>query len=192
MNAARGLLFRKGIDATSMNQIARDAELSVGTLYLYFRNKESLFAALQEEGLDLLYTKIQEESEQGSTPREKLERMALAYLDFSEEHRKYFDIMNYFLAAPEILFSSRLKSRVDKHAKRILSVIESVLKEGVLKETDEREIRRLAIVFCSTLHGMLQFKKFQNTVLQDEDFRDLYRYSCGCIITSDLFQPPKC
>ncbi len=191
MGAARGLLFRKGIDATSMNQIARDAELSVGTLYLYFRNKESLFAALQEEGLDLLYTKIQEESERGSTPREKLERIALAYLDFSEEHRKYFDIMNYFLAAPEILFSSRLKSRVDKHVNRILSVVEAVLKEGVLRDTDEREVRRLAIVFCSTLHGMLQFKKLRNTVLQDEDFRDLYRYSCSRIITSDLLQPQK-
>ena len=191
MDAARQLLFRKGIDATSMNQIARDAELSVGTLYLYFRNKESLFAALQEEGLDLLYTKIKEESERGSTPREKLERMALAYLDFSEEHRKYFDIMNYFLASPEIVFSSRLKSRVDEHVNRILSVVEAVLKEGVLKDTDEREIRRLAIVFCSTLHGMLQFKKLRNTVLQDEDFRDLYRYSFGCIITSDLFQPQK-
>ncbi|MBW2672878.1 MAG: TetR/AcrR family transcriptional regulator [Deltaproteobacteria bacterium] len=191
LDAARGLLFRKGIDATSMNQIARDAELSVGTLYLYFRNKESLFAALQEEGLDLLYTKIQEERELGSTPREKLERMALAYLDFSEEHRKYFDIMNYFLASPEIVFPSRLKSRVDKHAKRILSVVEAVLNEGVLKETNEREIRRLAILFCSTLHGMLQFKKLQTTILQDEDFRTLYRYSCGRIISSDLFRPQK-
>lgn len=191
MDAARGLLFKKGIDATSMNQIARDAELSVGTLYLYFKNKENLFAALQEEGLDLLYTKIQEESERGAPPRERLERMALAYLDFSEEHRKYFDIINYFLASPEIVFPSRLKSRVDKHAKRILSVIETVLKEGVVKETDEREIRRLAIVYCSTLHGMLQFKKLRNTVLHDEDFRDLYRYSVGCIIRSELFHPPK-
>ena len=60
LNTARELLFKKGIDATSMNQIARNAELSVGTLYLYFKNKESLFAALQEEGLTLLCDKIKE------------------------------------------------------------------------------------------------------------------------------------
>jgi len=191
LDAARGLLFRKGIDATSMNQIARDAELSVGTLYLYFRNKESLFAALQEEGLDLLYTKIQEERELGATPWERLERIALAYFDFSEEHRKYFDIMNYFLASPDTVFSFRLKSRVDKHVNRILSVVETALKEGALGNMNEREVRRMAIVFCATLHGMLQFKKLQSTVLQDEDFRGLYRYSLRCIITSDLFQPHK-
>ena len=181
LDTARSLLLKKGIDATSMNQIARDAELSVGTLYLYFKNKESLFAALQEEGLDLLYTKIKEESTKGLTPREKLERVALAYLDFSEEHRKYFDIINYFLTSPEIVFPPSLKSRVDEHVNRILSVVEDILKEGVSKDADDREIRRLAVVFCSSLYGMLQFKKLRNTVLQGEDFRDLYMYSFDCI-----------
>jgi AcrR family transcriptional regulator len=174
-----------------MNQIARDAELSVGTLYLYFRNKESLFAVLQEEGLDLLYTKIQEERERGSAPREKLERMALAYLDFSEQHQKYFDIMNYFLTSPEIVFSTHLKIRVDKHVNRIISAVETVLKEGLLKGTNKRESRRLAITLCSTLHGVLQFKKLRDTVLQDEDFRDLYQYTFNCITSSDPFQPQK-
>ena len=167
-----------------MNQIAKNAELSVGTLYLYFKNKESLFAALQEEGLDLLYTKIREESEKGSTLREKLKKMAFAYMDFSEDHRKYFDIMNYFLSSPKILFSASLKARVDKHVNRILSVFEDTLKSGVLKNTDDREIRRMAVVFCSNLHGMLQFKKLQNTVLQGEDFRDLYMYSFDCAMKS--------
>ncbi|MBW2599293.1 MAG: TetR/AcrR family transcriptional regulator [Deltaproteobacteria bacterium] len=155
LNTARELLFKKGIDATSMNQIAKNAELSVGTLYLYFKNKESLFVALQ---LALLCDKIKEESKKGFTPREKLEKMALAYMDFSEDHRKYFDIMNYFLSSPKILFSARLKARVDKHVNRILSVFEDTLKSGILKNTDDREIRRLAVVFCSNLHGMLQYR----------------------------------
>jgi len=184
LNTARELLFKKGIDATSMNQIAKNAELSVGTLYLYFKNKESLFAALQEEGLTLLCDKIKEESEKGSTPRETLEKIALAYMDFSEEHRKYFDIMNYFLSSPEIVFSTRLKTRVDKHVNRILSLVEDALKNGVLKDADDREIKRMAVVFCSNLHGMLQFKKLRNTVLQGENFRDLYMYSFDCAMKS--------
>ncbi|MBW2545203.1 MAG: TetR/AcrR family transcriptional regulator [Deltaproteobacteria bacterium] len=188
LDTARSLLFKKGIDATSMNQIARNAELSVGTLYLYFKNKESLFAALQEEGLTLLCDKIKEESEKGSTPREKLERVALAYLDFSEEHRKYSDIINYFLTSPEMVFPPPLKSRVDKHVNRILSVVEDILKKGVSKDADDREIRRLTVVFCSSLHGMLQFKKLRSTVLQGEDFRDLYMYSFDCIVRSCLFK----
>ncbi|MBN2539395.1 MAG: TetR/AcrR family transcriptional regulator [Deltaproteobacteria bacterium] len=186
LDTARKLLFKKGIDATSMNQIAKNAELSVGTLYLYFKNKESLFAALQEEGLTLLCDTIKEESTKGLTPREKLERVALAYMDFSEEYRKYFDIINYFLTSPEIVFPPSLKSRVDEHVNRILSVVEDILKKGISKDADDRDIRRLAVVFCSSLHGMLQFKKLQNTVLQGEDFRDLYLSSFDCIVRSVL------
>jgi len=189
LDTARRLLFEKGVVATSMNQIARNAELSVGTLYLYFKNKENLFAALQEEGLTLLFDKIHGESRAGSTPLEKLERVAFAYMDFSEEHHKYFDIINYFLTSPEIVFSPLLKARVDKHVNRILSIVEDILKKGVSKDANDREIRHLAIVFCSSLHGMLQFRKLRSTVLQGEDFRELYRYSFGCITTSDLFQP---
>ena len=46
LDTARSLLFKKGINATTMNQIARNAELSVGTLYLYFKNKEDLLLSI--------------------------------------------------------------------------------------------------------------------------------------------------
>ncbi|HOO90413.1 MAG TPA: TetR/AcrR family transcriptional regulator [Syntrophales bacterium] len=186
LDTARTLLFKKGIDATSMNQIAKNAELSVGTLYLYFKNKESLFAALQEEGLTLLYDTIREESTKGLTPRERLEKVALAYFDFSEQYRKYFDIINYFLTSPEIVFPPSLKVKVDGHVNRIFSVVGDILKEGIARDADDREIRRLVVVFCSSLHGILQFKKLQNTVLVGEDFRKLYQYHFDCIVTSVL------
>ena len=41
---------------SSCTKIARQAELAVGTIYFYFRSKEEIFAALQEEGLELLLT----------------------------------------------------------------------------------------------------------------------------------------
>ncbi len=39
LKAAQTLFFEQGFAATSMNQIAKAAELSKGALYLYFRNK---------------------------------------------------------------------------------------------------------------------------------------------------------
>ncbi len=37
---------RKGFDAASMNDITREAGVSKGTIYVYFENKDELFAAL--------------------------------------------------------------------------------------------------------------------------------------------------
>ena len=42
---ARTIFLRDGFDAASMNDIAREAGVSKGTLYVYFPSKEALFAS---------------------------------------------------------------------------------------------------------------------------------------------------
>ena len=49
MNGARIVFLEKGFDAASMGEIARQAGVSKGTLYVYFESKEELFEAIFEE-----------------------------------------------------------------------------------------------------------------------------------------------
>ncbi len=49
IDGARAVFLKDGFDAASMNEIARVAGVSKGTLYVYFDSKESLFAALIRE-----------------------------------------------------------------------------------------------------------------------------------------------
>src|ERR1041385_1210250 len=49
IEGARAVFLAQGFDAASMNDIARRAGVSKGTLYVYFRNKEELFEAIAEE-----------------------------------------------------------------------------------------------------------------------------------------------
>jgi len=51
--AARTVFAEKGYAKTSIEQIAREASLSVGAIYLYFRSKEDLYVSLLEETLEL-------------------------------------------------------------------------------------------------------------------------------------------
>lgn len=48
VEGARLVFLAKGFDAASMNDIARAAGVSKGTLYVYFTNKEQLFQAIVE------------------------------------------------------------------------------------------------------------------------------------------------
>jgi AcrR family transcriptional regulator len=185
LDAARALLLKRGISSTSMNRIARDAELSVGTLYIYFKNKEELYAELQEEGLNLLYDKVKEAKERGKSPHDKLKEISIAYLDFSEENRNYFDIINYFLSSPEVIFPPHLKSRIDLQGSRILSLIEEVLDDmDSVKGISKGAVKRHAIILWSNLHGMLQLRKLKNTILKDQSFRELYLTSVMLTISS--------
>ena len=49
LEGARRVFLGSGFDAASMGEIAREAKVSKGTLYVYFDSKEALFAALIEE-----------------------------------------------------------------------------------------------------------------------------------------------
>src|ERR1051325_2997026 len=49
IEGARAVFLSQGFDAASMNDIARKAGVSKGTLYVYFRNKEELFEAITEQ-----------------------------------------------------------------------------------------------------------------------------------------------
>src|SRR3984885_11066633 len=49
VEGARSIFLAQGFDAASMNDIARAAGVSKGTLYVYFDNKEQLFQAIVQE-----------------------------------------------------------------------------------------------------------------------------------------------
>jgi len=175
LDTARALLLEKGLNATSINQIAKRAELSVGAIYFYYKSKEDLYAALQVEGLELLNQTIRESVQKPSQPQENIRNIAMAYLKFSEEHKNYFDIINYFLASPEPIFSPELKIQVDERGKDNLTILTDTIREGIrnglFKAVDPR---RQAIILWSTLHGMIQFKKLEKTILAKENHQSLY------------------
>ncbi len=178
LDAARTLLFQEGITSTSVHQIAKLTELSVGTIYLYFSSKEEIFATLQEEGLDILYAEVEEAGKSGDRAAERLVRMAQAYLDFSRNHKKYFDIFNYFISSPDVIFPPNLKNRIDKHGNRILMMVEDAIKQGITDgDFAEVNIKNSALYFWGSLHGLIQFRKLKNTMYRHENFEELYRYA---------------
>jgi len=175
LDAARALLLEKGLNATSINQIAKRSELSVGAIYFYFKDKEELFAALQVEGLELLHQAIRQAVSQKATPEKTIRSIALAYLRFSEEHKNYFDIINYFLTSPTTIFPPNLKTEIDEHGDASISTLTQAIREGIdcgqFKDVDPR---RQAIILWSAFNGMIQLKKLQKTILAKTEYHSLY------------------
>jgi len=54
LDAAEKLFFTGSYDEVSMDDIAKEVELNKATLYLYFKNKESLFFAVVLRGTRIL------------------------------------------------------------------------------------------------------------------------------------------
>lgn len=58
--AAREVFAEKGYAKTSIEQVARQASLSVGAIYLYFRSKEDLYVSLLEETFEVFNTELEQ------------------------------------------------------------------------------------------------------------------------------------
>jgi AcrR family transcriptional regulator len=58
LDTAEKLFFSKGYDNVSMDDIANEVELSKATLYLYFKDKESLYFGVVNRGIKILRAMI--------------------------------------------------------------------------------------------------------------------------------------
>lgn len=79
---ARAVFLAQGFDAASMNDIARAAGVSKGTLYVYFKHKEQLFEAIVEEQCDLQAEGIFDLDPNDHDVEAVLTRLGHAYIRF--------------------------------------------------------------------------------------------------------------
>ncbi|WP_300462694.1 TetR/AcrR family transcriptional regulator [Desulfobacula sp.] len=80
VNAARKVFSHKGFNTATMEEIASEAELSPGTLYLYFKNKEELHTSLSIEILKHIADEIQKVVNQDISLEEKIERFGEVFI----------------------------------------------------------------------------------------------------------------
>ena len=71
IDAAEKLFFSRGFDSVSMEEIAKEVELGKGTLYLYFKSKDSLFFAIVSRRWTEFGEALTEKMSRGKTGLEK-------------------------------------------------------------------------------------------------------------------------
>jgi AcrR family transcriptional regulator len=80
--AAKRVFSERGFSKATMEDIAREAELSPGTLYLYFKNKDELYASLSLRILQYMNIRLEDvKKEKDSDPEQKIRSIKEALYD---------------------------------------------------------------------------------------------------------------
>jgi AcrR family transcriptional regulator len=96
IDSAEAVFFEHGFEHGSMDQVAEYAELSKGTLYLYFKSKEELHWAITRRGMTLLKKMLEKRIQDKPSGAEKLVEMGAVFIEFSEKHEDYFHSLLFF------------------------------------------------------------------------------------------------
>lgn len=130
--AAKRVFSEKGFSKTTMEDIAREAELSPGTLYLYFKNKDELYASLSLRILQYLNIRLEDvKKEKDTDPGKKILAIKEALYDVYQ-----FDpmiLINMFhLQSSETLknLSPPLLENITELSRNSLSVLAEIFKDG--------------------------------------------------------------
>lgn len=134
LQAARQVFLDGGLFRATIDDVAARAEVSKGTVYLYFESKEFILALLLLEGLDVLSSRF----EKAYAPRKSLSaskrlgRLADAYFQFYQEHPAHFRLM---MAFDRGQFRERIPSdlyqQVFDSSKRLLQFVADVVQQGI-------------------------------------------------------------
>ncbi|NOY36836.1 MAG: TetR/AcrR family transcriptional regulator [Chlorobi bacterium] len=166
VDAAEKLFFRLGFDGVTMDDIAREAELAKGTLYLYFKSREDLHYAIVLRGLDILNRLIHEVYDRLKTGLENIRKMGEAYVRFFKEYPGYFSAIMYFDAIRFEKLQPEDKLKILDTNSPLMFFID-VLKEGQEDGSITHDVpaAELAVILWSQVSGVFDFIALRGKIL---------------------------
>lgn len=171
--AAKRVFSDRGFNKATMEDIAREAELSPGTLYLYFKNKDELYASLSLRILQYLIIRLEHVNANAELgPAEKVDALIDAMFDVYD-----FDphiIINMFhLQSSETLknLSGDLLREIEDLSRKSLGAIASIFKEGIeAGEFIEEHPIALADIFWSLFSGVILWESSKKILNGQKDY----------------------
>lgn len=165
LDAAEKVFFERGFVRATMDEVAARAELSKGTIYLYFKSKELLYLGISIRASSMLHDIFQKAVRTGSTGMEQLLAIGRAYRDFSCEHPNYFHTISHFDNLDDKAIAALSEEPIAQQAQEsgmaTLGVLVDAIRLGVSDGTIRADIDpcKTAFLIWGFSNGVIQIIK---------------------------------
>ena len=131
LDAAKDLVKQKTFEEITMEEIARELELSRATIYLYFSNKSEIFLTLLTEGMQELEHGYNKALAGLTDPMDKVRAVAIVFFTFYSSNHSYFDLI--VTNRSELVKDSSEEAVADfeKAGSSVIKPIAEIYKEGI-------------------------------------------------------------
>jgi TetR/AcrR family transcriptional regulator len=152
IEAAERLFFSRRYEDVSMEDIAREVELNKATIYLYFENKETLFATIVLRGIRILKEKYMECMEKQVPGIVKVALMGQTYYQFSREYPDYLRLIHFY-GSERFSQENPYTAEIGKGYGTCRMILRDAIQEGI----DDKTIRADLDPFLTSMYLMISF-----------------------------------
>lgn len=169
VDAAEKVIFAKGYESATMDEIAEEAELSKGTLYLYFKTKEELYLAIALRGDLILRDATLRAIEQKENGLEKVIACGRAYFNMYENQRNYFDALNYLDTKELTLEMIHERTEAFQRNEGVLQLLVQIIEQGIQDGSIRADVKAnaQALIIWGQALGVIQILSFKGCILKE-------------------------
>jgi len=161
LQGAKRLFLEKGIEHTTIRNIADAIDYSVGTVYVYFKDKKAILHAIHSSGFQQLggsFGSIASITD----PMERLQKMGVLYMKFALENPEMYDLM-FTVKAPIEYLDTCDDEEWDEGVgtfDALRQTVKECMDQGHFLDHD---LEPLSFMIWSLVHGMCSLEIRQRT-----------------------------
>ncbi len=169
VDAARSVFARKGFVRGIMDEIAKEAGIAKGTVYLYFRSKREIYKAVLDRDMESLKTDTMERIEAAKTLKDKIRAFAQTRIENAEARKEFFQIMD--TESGSLSFTrSQYRNWVREPVLRLATAIEVASRRREIRDVPPE---KTAWIIADITRGTIQRRllgQSDNTASEDCEF----------------------
>lgn len=136
ISAATKVFAKKGFYQSKISEIAKEAKVADGTIYIYFENKDDILISLFEEQMKAVLDNMASQVAAIPEPDKKLEKFAHTHLGLIEKNQDMAEIIQVELR----LSDKFMKEYRNERFMAYLDIVEDIVREGQEKGLFKPEI----------------------------------------------------
>jgi AcrR family transcriptional regulator len=178
VDAARSVFARKGFSGAIVDEIAKDAGVAKGTVYLYFRSKKEIYRAVLHDDMESLNRSTQQRIDAAKGLRGKIEAFILARLENAETKKEFFQIMDSDLGGMSFT-RKQYRDWLREPVLRLAAAIERASRRGEIRRVPSE---RVAWMIADMTRGTIQRRLLAHSEASpSEDIKFLRNFICAAL-----------
>ncbi|MFQ6115009.1 MAG: TetR/AcrR family transcriptional regulator, partial [bacterium] len=134
LRSAVKVFARKGFYNSKVSEIAKNAGVADGTIYLYFKNKDEILISIFEEEMAKFITKARQEIESENHVIKKIERFIHTHLNFVKRNPKLAQVLQLELRQSNKFIKEYTGTKLREYLDLIGNLIEEGQEQGLIRK----------------------------------------------------------